>query len=105
MPREEAERLLSEAYHELDAGKMLRTALKLQREAGWDPPHDVQYVVEPRVEVFENGLGVSVQSDIMLYDQFPGVDQCVDIFEDVVAEALLVAVAKRTKKWLKRHPG
>ena len=104
MPRETAEGLLAEAYGEVNAGKVLRRALKLQREEGYDPPSDVQYVSEPRLTDHADGLGVSVASDILLYEDFEGVDECVDIFEGVLSGALMERLEKKVHRWLKDHP-
>ena len=96
--------MLAEAYHELDAGKLLREALKRQRKAGLDPPHDVQYVGEPVVDEFEGVLGVGLATDIMVHEVFEGIDECTDIFEDVLGEALIERLEKKTVRWLKAHP-
>jgi len=103
MGREEAQRLLSDAYAELDAGRLLREALKRQRHAGFDPPHDVQYACEPALAEGREGLGVSLATDIFAHEDFEGVDECTDIFEDVLAEALLARLERLTKKWLRSH--
>lgn len=104
MGRETAQALLAEAYGEIDEGKVLRRALKLQRDEGLDPPSDVQYVSQPALADYPDGLGVSVSSDILLYEQFEGVDECVDVFEAVLGEALIARLEKKVKGWLKAHP-
>lgn len=104
MTRDVAQALLAEAYREIDAGKVLRRALKEQREAGWDPPHDVQYVGEPALAVYPEGLGVGLASDIRLYEEFEGMDECTDIFEACLAAAIVGRLEKTVGKWLKRHP-
>lgn len=104
MPAEAAQELLAETYRAVDAGKVLRRALKEQRAAGLDPPGDVQYVCEPRVEAFEDGLGVGLHSDVLAHDAFEGMEECVDIFEAVLAEALLDGLEKRVHRWLQDHP-
>lgn len=104
MPVAQAERLLAEAYQALDAGKLLREALKRQRKAGLDPPGDVQYVGEPVVEEFEGSLGVGLATDIMVHEVFDGIDECTDIFEDVLGEALIERLEKAVARWLRDHP-
>lgn len=104
MPREDAQQLLAEAYQEVDAGKVLRRALKRQREAGYDPPGDVQYVSEPRLEERPDGVGVRVASDILLYEEFPGMRACVDLFEEAMMEDLAHRLEKKLARWAKRHP-
>lgn len=99
MTQEQAKGLLAEAYAKVDAGKVLRGAIKDQRAAGHDPPGDVQYVTEVDTAPYPNGLGVSVSSDILVYDEFEGMDECVDLFEARFTEALLVALEKRVTKW------
>jgi hypothetical protein len=103
MPRDEAQRLLAQAYGELDAGRLLRQALKRQRDAGYDPPHDVQYACEPALEAQKDGLGVSLLTDILLHEEFEGVDECTEIFEDVLAEALLERLGRLVAKWDRSH--
>ena len=104
MPRAEAQRILQEAYESLDTGRMLRRALKIQRDEGFDPPHDVQYVGEPHLEDYEEGLGVALHADIMVHEEFEGIDDCVGIFDEVLGQELMDAVEKRVRKWAKRNP-
>src|SRR5688572_11052741 len=59
MPAEEAQGLLQEAYGEIDEGKLLRRTNKELRRRGIDPPMDVQYVAEPAVQRFSDGLGIT----------------------------------------------
>ncbi len=103
MPRDVAEGLLKEAYEELDTGKLLRASLKRQREDGLDPPSDVQYVAEARVEHFEEGLGVSLNTDILVHEEFEGMGDCVDVFEVVLADSLLTRLQKKVEKWERQN--
>lgn len=103
MRREDAERLLAETYGELDAGKLLREALKRQRAQGFDPPHDVQYACEPAIDETAEGLSVSLATDILIHEEFEGMDECTEIFEDVLAEALLERLEKKIAKWVRAH--
>ena len=104
MPPDVAQSILAEAYAELDAGKLLRSALKEQRDAGWDPPHDVQYVAEPALAEYGEGLGVSLGADILVHEEFEGLEACLDIFEAVLGDALMERVEKKVRKWSKRNP-
>ena len=99
MPRSEAERLLAEAYAGIDEGKLLRRTHKELRRRGIDPPMDVQYVAEPAVVRYRDGLGISMGTDILVYEEFPEMDACVDAFEAVLTEALLEGLEKRIRKW------
>jgi hypothetical protein len=100
MPREEAERLLREAYGGIDEGKLLRRTNKELRRRGIDPPMDVQYVAEPAVQRFADGLGISLGCDIMIYEPFPEMDACTDAFEDMLNEILVKQLRKLSAKWL-----
>lgn len=100
-PREVATALLTEAYQEIDAGKVLRRALKEQRRQGWDPPHDAQYVCEPAVAEYPEGLGVSLGSDILLHEPFPGQDECLAIFEGILGDLLMERLERKVVRWLK----
>lgn len=103
MPRAEAEEILAQAYHDLPAGKLLRIALKRQRDAGFDPPGDVQYVCEPTVVGNDGELTVGLSTDILLHEEFEGVDECTEMFEDVLAEALLTRLERKVQQWTRSH--
>jgi hypothetical protein len=104
MPREEAHGIVQESYAEIDEGKLLRRTNKLLRRRGIDPPMDVQYTAEPRVEHVRGGLGVTLGADILIYEQFPELDDCVAAFEDALEDLLMPRVEKRVRRWLKRRP-
>lgn len=104
MPRQEAARLLTEAYAKVNAGKVVRRTTRRAREAGYEPPFDVAYVAEPAVADFEGGLGVSLGADILLYDEFRGWRQCLGFFEDEVGQALMARLEKSVRRWLRRNP-
>lgn len=103
--RLEAESLLAEAYRGLDAGRLLRRALKVQRKQGWQPPMDVQYVCEPALADFPDGLGVVFRSDVLVYAEFPGMQECLEIFEAVLAQALTERLERGIRRWRARHAG
>jgi hypothetical protein len=103
MERQTARRLLAEAYAKVNAGKVVRRTTKRARAAGHDPPHDIAYVAEPDVVEYEDGLGVSLGTDLLLYDEFPGMDACLGIFEEEVGGALMKHLQKRVRGWLRRH--
>ena len=104
MPPDEAQRLLTEAYRGIDEGKLLRRTHKELRKQGIDPPLDVQYTAEPRVERFDDGLGITLGADILIYDAFPELDDCRDTFEAALNDLLMERLEKVLKKWLKASP-
>lgn len=104
MPREAAQRLLTDAYRGLDEGKILRLTHKLLRRRGIDPPLDVQYVADPAVEEVPEGLGIRLGTDILVYDEFPEMDDCLEAFEDALNDLLLARLDKMIRGWNKRHP-
>lgn len=91
---EQAQELLREAYASIPEGKLLRKTLKEQRVAGLDPPLDVQYVAEPRVVQYGDGIGVELNADILVYDDFPEAEDCLTVFEQVLSEALVERLEK-----------
>lgn len=99
MPEADAQRILSEAYRSLDEGRLLRRTNRELRRRGIDPPMDVQYVAEPKVEMFSEGLGVGLGADILVYNEFPEMEACVDAFETVLADLLLGKVEDAVKRW------
>lgn len=101
MTMDEATLLLSEEYQKIDDGKLLRTVHKELRRKDIDPPTDVQYTAQPHVEEHEGHLEVCLHPDILIYDEFPEMDDCVDTFEDVLNEMLAKRLGKRVKKWTK----
>jgi hypothetical protein len=104
MPRQDAARILADSYADVNAGKVVRRTTRRARGAGYEPPFDVAYVAEPAVADFEDGLGVSLGADILLYDEFKGWQQCLRIFEEEVGDALMAKVEKRVRKWIRRNP-
>lgn len=104
MPREDAERLLREAYAKIDEGKLLRRTNKELRRRGIDPPMDVQYVAEPLVQVYGDGLGISLGVDIMIYEEFPQMQDCIDAFEASLSDLLMGRLEKAAKAWAKANP-
>lgn len=104
MPRREAARLLAESYAKVNAGRVVRRTTKRARGAGYEPPFDVAYVAEPAVADFEDGLGVSLGADILLYDPFRGWQQCLGMFEEEVGQALMAHLEKSVRKWLRKNP-
>ncbi|HEX9815562.1 MAG TPA: hypothetical protein VGB18_01165 [Candidatus Thermoplasmatota archaeon] len=105
MSEADAAELLKEAYGDIDDGKLLRTVHKELRRNDIDPPTDVQYVAEPHVEERSGHVEVCLHPDIMVYDEFPEMDDCLDTFEDVLNEMLSKRLEKSVKKWLKaRRP-
>jgi hypothetical protein len=103
MSEEDAAAMLAAAYQDIDDGKLLRAVHKELRNKDIDPP-DVQYVAQPHVERRGARLEVCLHPDIMVYDEFPEMNDCVDTFEDVLHEMLEKRLAKRIKKWSKSQP-
>lgn len=103
MSEADAAALLKEAYGDIDDGKLLRTVHKELRRKDIDPPTDVQYVAEPHVEEHNGRFEVCLHPDIMIYDEFPEMDDCLDTFEDVLNEMLTRRLEKSVKKWSKRR--
>lgn len=104
MNRETAAQMLAVAYADVNDGRMLRRALKRQRRMGLDPPMDPQYVVQPALQDYDDGLGVGLNADILLYEEFEGVQECLRVFEDVVGTELIAKLQRRVRKWVKRNP-
>ena len=104
MDQEAARGLLAAAYGRVNAGKVVRRATKRARAEGLDPPFDVGYVAEPAVDAFEDGLGVRLGADILLYDEFPGWQRCLAIFEEEVGQALIHRLERLVRKWRAKHP-
>lgn len=103
MGREEAQRLLTEVYREVDEGKALRRTNKALRRQGIDPPMDVQYTAEPVVADVEGGLGVFLQADILIYNEFPELEQCVATFEDELWRLVERRLEKALRRWVRRQ--
>ena len=99
----EAEAMLAEAYSEIDEGKALRRTNKALRRKGIDPPMDVQYAAEPHAEETPDGIEVHLHPDILIYNEFPELDDCVDTFEDMLAELLFARLKKKVHRWQKRQ--
>src|SRR5688572_29317425 len=104
MTEEEATSLLAEEYKKIDDGKLVRTVHKELRRKDIDPPTDVQYTAEPHVEERDGHFEVCLHPDILIYDEFPEMDDCVDTFQDVLNEMLAKRLEKRVKKWAKANP-
>lgn len=104
MPREAAQAMLEEAYRDLKEGKLLREALRRQRAAGWDPPHDVAYSGEPGLRRTRRGLVLEVVTHIYLHEAFPGVDACTAVFEEVLVEALTERLSRAVARWERKNP-
>jgi hypothetical protein len=104
MRRSDAQRLLQEAYASIDEGKLLRRTNKTLRRAGIDPPIDVQYVAEPAVRMFADGLGITLGCDILIHEEFPELEDCVEAFEASLQELLMDRLEKAVKAWGKRNP-
>jgi hypothetical protein len=81
----------------------LRRVHKELRRKDIDPPTDVQYVAEPHVERHEGRFEVCLHPDILIYDEFPEMDDCLDTFEDVLNEMLAQRLEKGVKKWSKQR--
>lgn len=96
--------LLARAYTAVSAEKVVRRALKEQRAEGLDPPTDVQYVAEADLKRYSDGFGIGLGCDILVYDEFPTMEECVDIFERHFTEALLSELEKLVAKWERKHP-
>lgn len=105
MPLEVAQRLLTEAYSEVDEGKALRRTHKSLRKQGIDPPIDVQYTAQPVVAETPDGLGVFVQADILIYNEFPELEDCVDAFERQLWGLIEPRLEKAVRGWIRAHPG
>lgn len=103
MTKEVADFLLQEAYGEVDTGRVLRKTIARQREAGLEAASDVQYVGEARVEAYEDGLGVSLSTDIMIHEEFEDLQACVDVFEETLGAEILARLEKKVRKWEKKH--
>lgn len=103
MAEADAATLLADAYKDIDDGKLLRTVHKELRRKDIDPPTDVQYVAKPHVEIHGGQFEVCLHPDIMIYDEFPEMDDCLDTFEDVLNEMLSKRLEKSVKKWSKRR--
>lgn len=104
MPRQVAESILAQAYASIDEGKLLRRTNKLLRKRDIDPPMDVQYVAEPAVQEFEDGLGITLGCDILIYEPFPEMDRCIDAFEETLDDLLMKRVEKAVRAWGRRNP-
>lgn len=101
MDRDEAQRILTDTYRALDEGKVLRRTHKALRKQGIDPPIDVQYAAEPVVHEVPGGLGVFLQADILIYNEFPELDRCVQTFEDELWRLLEPRLEKALRRWAK----
>lgn len=95
--------MLAAAYAEIDEGKLLRRVNKRLRAAAIDPPNDVQYVAEPHVEADRGGLVVHLHPNILIYAEFPELEDCVAAFEATLGELLAKRLAKRTRRWQRRR--
>lgn len=103
MSEADAAGLLAEAYQEIDDGKLLRRVHKELRRKDIDPPTDVQYVAEPHVERRGARYEVCLHPDILIYDEFPEMDDCLDTFEDTLNAMLAKRLEKRVKEWRRRE--
>lgn len=103
MSVQDAESILAQAYAAVDDGKVLRLAHKILRRNDIDPPTDVQYVAEPHVEATDAGLEVCLHPDILIYDEFPEMEDCVAAFEGALAEQLAKRLEKSVRRWRKAN--
>jgi hypothetical protein len=103
MAPDEAQRILAEAYSSIDEGKLLRRTNKLLRKRNIDPPNDVQYVAAPALAPSREGLGIVLGCDILIYDEFPELDDCVDAFEETLNDLLMPRIFKAVEKWKSRR--
>jgi hypothetical protein len=104
MPKSTAAQILAQAFSRVNAGKVVRRTTRKARAEGLDPPFDISYVAEPAVVEYSDGLGVSLGSDLLMYDEFPGWRRCLQIFEEEIGGRLMSRVEKATRRWLRKNP-